>query len=158
NLGRRLVHQVDRLVRQAAALDIALAQADGSLQRLLADAELVVFLVARLQTFQNLERLFRRRLIDIDGRETPLEGSILFDALAVFVIGGGTNQAQLTACQGRLEEVGAVQRALSVARADKRVQLVQEQDDPAVGGLGFGDNRLQALLEFAAELGARDEE
>ena len=51
NLGRGLVHQVDGLVGQAAVLDVALAQANSRLQRFLADAKLVVLLVARLQTF-----------------------------------------------------------------------------------------------------------
>src|SRR5260370_33132617 len=38
------------------------------------------------------------------------------------------------------------------------MQFVQEQDDLALGRLGFGNDRLEALLEFAAELGTGDEQ
>ena len=43
---------------------------------------------------------------------------------------------------------------LGLAGADQRVQLVDEQDDFAGGGIDFGQYRLEPLLEFAAILGA----
>ena len=45
----------------------------------------------------------------------------------------GADAAQLAAGQGRLEQVGGVHRPLGLARADDQVQLVDEQDDPALG-------------------------
>ena len=116
HLGRGLVHQVDGLVGQAAVLDIPLAQSHRGLQRLLADAQLVVLLVTLLQAFQDLQGLLGRRLVDVDGREAALERGVLFDALAIFVMGGGADQPQLTASQGRLEQVRAIERALGIAR------------------------------------------
>ncbi len=110
------------------------------------------------QPLQDLQRLLGRWLADVDGGEAPLERGILLDALAVVVVGGRADQAQLTARQGRLEHVGGVERALGVARAHQRVELVDEQDDLAVGRLGLGHDALQPLLELAAELGAGDEQ
>ena len=46
---------------------------------------------------------------------------------------------------------------LGAARADDHVELVDEQDDLAAGRLHLVHDGLQALLELAAELGARHE-
>ena len=66
-------------------------------------------------------------------------------------------RVQLAARQHRLEQVAGVHRALGRARPDDRVQLVDEQDDLALGVLDLLEDRLQPLLELAAELGARDQ-
>ena len=54
-----------------------------------------------------------------------------------------------------LEQVGGVHRALGGAGADQRMQLVDEHDDLAGRRVDLRQHRLQALLELAAELGAR---
>jgi hypothetical protein len=46
--------------------------------------------------------------------------------------------------------------APSAARAHDRVQFVDERDDPALAGLDLVEHRLEALLELAAVLRARD--
>ena len=75
-----------------------------------------------------------RRLIDDDRLETPLQGRVLLDVLAVLIERGGADAAQLAARERRLEHVAGVHRALSGAGADQRVQLVDEEDHRAVGG------------------------
>ncbi len=50
-----------------------------------------------------------------------------------------------------------VHRAFGRARADDRVQLVDEQDDLALGVLDLLEHGLEPLFELAAELGAGDE-
>ena len=77
--------------------------------------------------------------------------------LAVLVEGGRADRVQLAPGEHRLEQVAGVHRALGRARADDRVQLVDEQDHPAVGVLDLLEDRLEALLELAAELGPGDE-
>ena len=57
----------------------------------------------------------------------------------------------------RLEQVGRVHGALGGAGPDHRVQLVDEQDDPALGVLDLLEHGLEPLLELAPELGAGDE-
>ena len=54
-----------------------------------------------------------------------------------------------------LDDVGGVHRALGGAGADDGVQLVDEQDD-VLGAADFVHDRLDALLELAAVLGAGD--
>ena len=72
-----------------------------------------------------------RRLAHQHLLEAALERGVLLDALAVLVERGGADQAQLAAGQHRLDHVAGVHRALGVARADDRVQLVDERDDLA---------------------------
>ena len=63
--------------------------------------------------------------------EAPLQGGVLLDVLAVLVERGGADAAQLAAGQGRLDQVAGRDRPLGRPGADDRVQLVDEQDDPA---------------------------
>src|SRR4029079_17321399 len=53
--------------------------------------------------------------------------------------------------------VSAAQGALGRPGPDDRVQLVDEQDHAALGVLDLLEDRLEALLELAAELGAGDD-
>ena len=70
---------------------------------------------------------------------------------------GGADAADLAAAERRLEDVGGVERALGRPGPDQRVQLVDEDDDVRVVGQLLHD-RLEALFELAAVLGAGDDE
>ena len=90
--------------------------------------------------------------------EAPLERGVLLDVLAVLVERGRADAVQLAARQRGLQHVGGVHRALGRAGADQRVQLVDEQDDLALGRRSISvQHGLQALLELAAVLGAGDQ-
>ena len=65
--------------------------------------------------------------------EAALERGVLLDVLAVLVERRRADAAQLAAREHRLEQVGGVDRAFGRAGADERVQLVDEQDDRALG-------------------------
>ena len=91
------------------------------------------------------------------GLEAALQGGVVLDVLAVLVERGGADHVQLAAGEHRLEHVARVHRALGRAGADHGVQLVDEQQDPALGGLDLGQHRLEPLLELAAVLGAGDQ-
>ena len=77
-----------------------------------------------------------------------------------FAVLGGRRRADaanLAARERRLQDVGRVERALGRSGPDQRVQLVDEDDD--VGVLGqFLHDRLEALFELAAVLGARHDQ
>ncbi len=73
--------------------------------------------------------------------------------LAVLVGGGGADDLDLAARQGRLEDRGGVERALGGTGADERVHLVDEQDDALVLD-DLGHDALEAVFELAAVLGA----
>ena len=91
-----------------------------------------------------------------DGLEPALEGGVLLDVLLVFVERRRADGAQLPARQGGLQHVGGVHRAFGSARADERVELVDEEDDRARGFLDLLQDGLQAVLELAAVLRAGD--
>ena len=117
----------------------------------------MVHLVALLEPAQDRDRVLHARLLHEHGLEAALERGVLLDVLAVLVERGGADGAQLAAREHRLQQVGGVDGALGGAGADDRVQLVEEQDDAA---LGLGDllqDRLETVLELAAVLGAGDQ-
>src|SRR6185503_2094 len=97
------------------------------------------------------------RLADENWLEAALERGVLLDVLAVLVEGRGADAAQLAACQHRLQYVGRVHGALGRAGPDDRVQLVDEENDLALGLLDVLEDGLQPLLELAAVLRAREE-
>ena len=154
---RRLVHQVDRLVGEEAVGDVTVRQGRRGDDRAVGDADAVMDLVLLLDAAQDRDRVLDRGLADEDRLETPRQRRVLLDVLPEFVERGGADAMQLATCEHGLQHVGRVHRALGLAGADERVQLVDEDDDLAFGGGDLGEDGLQALLELAAELGAGDE-
>ena len=157
HVARRLVDQVDGLVREEALRDVAVRQPRRGHDGIVRDADTVVRLVALAYAAQDLDGLLDARLVDVDGLEAPGERLVLLDVLPVLVQRRCTHAAELAAGELGLEHVGRVHRALACTRAHEGVQLVDEQDDLALGGLDLVEDRLQALLELAAELGAGDQ-
>src|SRR3954447_1031851 len=151
-----LVDQVDRLVRQEAVGDVAVRQLGRRLQRLVGDADAVMLLVTVAQALEDLLGLLDRWLVDADLLEATLQRRVALEVLAVLVERGRADRLQLTTRQGRLEDRGRVDRALGRAGTDEVVQLVDEQNDVAALG-DLLHHLLEALLELAAVLGARDE-
>ena len=98
-----------------------------------------------------------RRLADEDRLEAPLERRVLLDVLAVLVERRRADAAQLAAREHRLQHVRGVDRALRRAGADDRVQLVDEEDQLALGVLDLAEHGLQPLLELAAVLRAGEQ-
>ena len=153
--GAGLVDDVDRLVGQAAAGDVAVRQLDRGLERLVGDLDAVVGLVAVAQAAEDLEGLVLAGRLDDDRLEPPLERTVLLDVLAVLVERGGADALDLAAGQGRLEDVGGVDRPLGTAGADQGVQLVDEEDR-VLGPADLVHDGLDPLFELAAVLGAGD--
>ena len=105
---------------------------------------------------EHFDRVFHGRLFNIDRGKTAFESRVLFNVLVVFVQGGRTDRLQLAAGQGRLEHVGRVHGALCRARTDDGMQLVDHQDDLALGALDLFDHSLETLLELTPEAGSGD--
>ena len=117
----------------------------------------MVVLVALLEAAQDRDRVLDRRLVDDHRLEAALERGVLLDVLAVLVERRRADGAQLAAREHRLQQVRGVDRALGGARADDRVQLVDEEDHRA-GGVGdLLEDRLEAVLELAAVLRAGEQ-
>ena len=156
-LRGRLVDEVDGLVGQEAVGDVAVGEGGGGDEGGVLELHAVVDLVALAQAPQDADGVLHRRLGDEHGLESPLEGGVLLDVLPVLVEGGGADGVQLAAREHRLEEVRGVDRALGRARPHHRVQLVDEQDDAALGVGDLLQHRLEAFLELAPVLRARHE-
>ena len=116
--------------------DVAVGEHGRGDERGVADVDAVVRLVALLQPAQDRDRVRDGRLADEDRLEAPLERGVLLDVLAVLVERRRADRAQLAAREHRLEQVRRVDGALGRARADDRVQLVDEEDDLALRARG----------------------
>jgi hypothetical protein len=154
---RGLVDQVDRLVGQEAVGDVARGQLGRGHDRRVGDLDAVVDLVALLQSSQDRDRRLDRRLADEHLLEAALERGVLLDVLAVLVERRRADAMQLAARERGLQHVAGVDRALGLARADHRVQLVDEDDRAALVGRDVLEHGLEALLELAAVLRAREQ-
>ncbi len=114
-------------------------------------------LVLLFEAAQDRDRVLEARLLDHDRSEAPFERRVLLDVFAILVEGRRANQVQLAAREHRLEQVARVHRTFGLARADDRVQLVDEEDDLPLGGGDVFEHGFEALFEFAAVLRAGDE-
>ena len=148
--ARRLVDQVDRLVRQKAIGDVAVRQRRRGDQRAVGDAHAVMQLVFLLDAAQDRDRVGNRGLADEHRLETAGQRRVLLHMQAILVERRGADAVQRAAGELGLDQVGGVHRAVRLAGADQRVHLVDEQDDLALGGLDLLQHRLQPLLELAA--------
>ena len=115
-LGRRLVDQVDRLVRQEAVRDVAVRQHRRRHQGRILNTHPVVHLVALLQAAQDRDGVLDRRLVDQHRLEAALQGGILLDVLAIFIQRRGADAVQLAARQHGLEQVAGVHGPFGLAR------------------------------------------
>ena len=70
--------------------------------------------------------------------------------LAILIQRCCANTTQFAAGQLRLEHVGCVRRALGIACANNRVQLIDKENDLPLGRRDLLQKGLQAILEFAA--------
>src|SRR6266568_2280213 len=147
--GAGLVDEVDGLVRQEPVGDVAVGQVGRGHQRLVGERHAVVRLVAVAEALQDLDGVGHCGLVHRDGLEPALQRRVLLQVLAVLVAGGRSDGLELAPGQHGLEDGGRVDGALGRARADQRVQLVDEQHDVAAGP-DLLEHLLQALLEVAA--------
>ena len=119
-----------------------------AVERLVANVQLVVLLIARADAFEDFDRLVHCRLFDQHRLEAALQGRVGLDVLAVFFQRCRADALQLAARERRLEDVGCVHSAAGCAGAHQHVHLVNEQD--AVAVLELFDHALEALFELAA--------
>ncbi len=155
--ARGLVHQVDRLVGEEAVADVAMRQRRRGDQRVIRYAYAVVHLIALLETAQNGDRVLDRRLAHVHGLETPLEGRVLLDMLAVLVERSGAHHVQLAARQRGLQHVGRIHRPFGRPGAHQRMQLVDEDDVLALRARDLLEHGLEPVLELAAIFGPGDQ-
>ena len=152
-----LVDQIDRLVGQEAVGNVAVGVRDGELDGVIGVADRVELLIAVLDAHDDLDGVCFVGRRNLDGLEAALERAVLLDGLAILGRRGCADALNLAARERRLEDVGGVERAFGRARADQRVQLVDEDDGVLILHQLFHDG-LEPLFKLAAVLGAGDDE
>ena len=116
----------------------------------------MVFLVARPQPFENLDRFVEARLFDHHFLEPTCQSTVTLDVLEL-VECGRADDPELAGRQHGLDERGQVHRAPGRrSGADGRMHLVDEQDRhrPARKRV---DDRLEPFFEIASEAGAGEQ-
>ncbi len=153
----RFIDQIDCLVRQKPVADIPVGQNSGRHQRRIHNLDAVVSLISVLETAEDRNRIFHRRLIDHNRLETAFECRVLFNIFTVLVQRCRADAVQLAARQHRLEHIAGIHRALGLAGADDRMQFVDEEQNLAVRLFNFIKHGFQPFLKLAAVLGARNQ-
>ena len=131
------IEDLHRLVGQRLARQIANAPRDGLGERVLVVRAAVVLLEERSDALDGKERLLRRELAHLDGREAAREPWVTVDDAAVVHLGGGADADDLAASQ---REAQLARGLVASVLTKQHVHLVEEEDDAA---LGAGDLRLQ---------------
>ena len=131
HVGACLVDQINCLIGQEPVGDIPLGENDRLACNLRRNGHAVEFFIVMRNAAQDFNCLFDRRLVDRYGLEAPFERGVLFDVLAVFIEGCRADDLNFAAREGRLQDICRVHRALCIARADKIVDLVDDQNDIA---------------------------
>ena len=152
-----LVHQVDRLIRQEPVGDIAVRERRRCNQRGIVDLNAVEHLIALFQAAEDRDGILNGRLTDLHRLEPALQCGVLFNVFAVLIQRRRADAVQFTAGEHRLQQIACVHGAVRFARTDDRVQLVDKQQDLALGLFDLLQDRFQTLLKFTAVLCARDQ-
>src|ERR1700730_10172829 len=153
----RLVHYVDRLVGQVAIIDVARGKLDRLANRGGGVADVVMLLVVAFEPVEDLNRLVPGGLGDVDALEVAGERLVAIERSFEFLVSRRAHTAQFAGGERRFQQIGGVHGGAGRgARADYRVNLVDEEHDAAVAGRGL-DHRLEALLEVAAKARAGEQ-
>ena len=117
---------------------------------------MVVRFVAGAKALEDLHGFRNARLVDRDPLQTTGERAVLLDVLVLFVR-GRADDPKLTGGQHRLDQRRQIHRAAGGrAGADRRVDLVNEQDRQLPLRQRV-DHRLEAFLEVTAEARAGEQ-
>ena len=153
--GPRLVNHVNRLVRQAAASDVAAGKFHRCLEGIIGDRHPVVAFVTVPQPLEDFDRLALGGRFDHHQLKAAVESRVFLDVLAVLVERGRPNALDFTTGQSRLEHVGSVDGPLRSAGTDEGVEFVNEQNG-VFGSSNFVHDSLDPFLELAAVLCSGD--
>ena len=135
-------------------MDVAGRQFDRRLDRIVGVLDLVEILEIGLQPLHDVDGVGNRRLDHVDLLEAAHQRAVLFEELAVFLVGRRADAADGARRKRRLQQVGGIHRpAGGGAGTDHRVDLVDEHDR-AGGLLDLLDDLLEALLEVTAIAGS----
>ena len=113
-------------------------------------------LVIRLEVLQNRDGLLDVSRFHDNLLESPVKSPVLFHDFGELVHSSGSDALELTAGQGRLEDVRRIQASLRAAGSDNCVELVYEEDNVRIRA-GLPDYRFETLLEIPTVLRSGDD-
>ena len=116
------------------------------------NAATVVRFVFTLDSTENCYGVEHAWLSHIDGLEAPLKCRVLLNVRAILIKRSGANGAQLATTERRLEQLPGAWASRVGAGADDGVDLINEQNDPAVGGAHFANDCFESLFKLALKL------
>ena len=157
DLGAGFIDQIDGLVGQEPVGDIPMGQRCGGNDGGVRDLHAVEHLVPLLQATQNGDGILHRGFIHLHRLEPALQSCVLFNILPVLVQRRRADAVQLAPSQHGLQQVARIHAALGLSCAHNGVQLIDEQDDLALGLLHLVQHGFQPFLKLAPVLGARDQ-
>ena len=112
-------------------------------------------LIFFLDIVQDSKSFFLGGGLDHNFLEPAFKSAVLFNVLAVFIVGGSTNALDLAASECRFEHIGGIHGAWSAAGPYNGVYLVNKQDD--IGILGeFVEHGFYAFFKLSAVFCASD--
>ena len=117
----------------------------------------MVHLVAFLQSTQYADGVVHVGLVDEHALETAFQGLVFLEILLVFGQGGGTDCPQLATSQCRLEDVGGIHGSFAAAGTHQGVNLIDKEDNLAVGLVNLTDDAFQPFLKLALVLGTSNQ-
>ena len=106
--GAYFIHDINGLVRQKTLVDVAVGKFSSGPDGSLGVMDMVMLLVAGLQSLEDVKGVLYRRLLNVDFLKSPGEGPVFFNLVLVFFVGRRADAAQNTRLQGRFEQVGGI--------------------------------------------------
>ena len=110
-------------------------------------------LVALLDTTEYADGIYLVRFINHDGLETALQSLILLEVLLILVEGSSTDGSQFTTSQRRFQNVGCIHGTFASTSTYQGMNLINKEDNLAVGVGYLFDDALQTLLELTLVFG-----
>ena len=117
----------------------------------------MVVLILLLQSTEDGDGAGFIGLVNHDHLEAAFQGLILLEVLLILVKGRGTDGAQFTTRQSRLEDVSSIHRTFTLTSPYESVDLIDEEDDFPFALGDFADDRLETFFKFALVLRPSDE-
>ena len=154
--GTGLVDKVDCLIGQKTVCNIPVRKGSGGNECAVVYTDAVIDFVALLEASEYRYCVLDGGFVDHNGLETALKSGVLFNIFAVFVERSCADAVQLAPCKHGLQKVTCVHAALGLACADYCVQLIDEEQYPALGFLYLFEHSLESLFKLAAVLCAGD--
>ena len=152
----RLVDDVDGLVRQEPVGDVAVGEPRCGHDGFIGDLDLVVRLIFRTETLDDVDRFVNGRGLYVDGLEAPLQRAVLSMCFL--------NSSRVVApmhwisprASAGLSMLDASDGAFGSSGADQRVEFINEEDNVVrLDDLLHDD--LETFFELAAVFGPRNE-